>query len=81
MNTDPAPHAQTWTDKQLMLEAEVIVGGGYGIQPVYSVLRQVRDDLQATIDRQAQRIAELEAQLEQARKWLPESALMEDSDE
>lgn len=38
------------------------------------LMRRVRDDLQARID-------ELEAQLERARKWLPEGVLTEDDDE
>lgn len=36
-----------WTNKQLLIEAEVIVVGHYGVEAVYKVLKTLRDDLLA----------------------------------
>jgi hypothetical protein len=47
---------------------------------VIDAARMVRDDYEAERQRLAARIAALEAQLANARKWLPDSAL-EDEDE
>lgn len=46
----PTPLLPQWSDKQLMLEAEVIVAGQFGIYPVFRLLQKMRDEMQAEID-------------------------------
>lgn len=45
--SDAQQPTELWTNKQLMTEAEVVVVGRFGIEPVYKLLKRVRDDSKA----------------------------------
>lgn len=56
-----------WTNKQLLIEAEVIASGLFGIEPVYRLLTRIRDEERAQL---MQQIISLQAERDQLRSQL-----------